>query len=243
VAGSYGTFSLNSAGVWTYTLDNANTDVQALGAGDSLTETFTAVSVDGSASEVITITINGTNDIPTLGGVVSGSVTEDGATLASGTLTVSDVDAGESSFAAQSNVAGSYGTFSLNSAGVWTYTLDNANTDVQALGAGDSLTETFTAVSVDGSASEVITITINGTNDIPTLGGVVSGNVTEDGATLASGTLTVSDVDAGESSFTAQSNVAGSYGTFSLNSAGVWTYTLDNANTDVQALGAGDSLT
>ena len=38
----YGTFTLTAAGVWTYTLDNSNAAVQALNAGQTLTDSFVA---------------------------------------------------------------------------------------------------------------------------------------------------------------------------------------------------------
>ena len=46
----YGTFTMTAAGVWTYTLDNANSAVQALNVGDTLTDTFTVTTVDGTAT-------------------------------------------------------------------------------------------------------------------------------------------------------------------------------------------------
>ena len=52
---------MTADGVWTYTLDNNNCAVQALNAGGTLTDTFTVTTVDGTA-QVVTITINGTND-------------------------------------------------------------------------------------------------------------------------------------------------------------------------------------
>ena len=36
---------MTAAGVWTYTLDNANCAVQALNVGDTLTDTFTVTTV------------------------------------------------------------------------------------------------------------------------------------------------------------------------------------------------------
>ncbi|MFW2561428.1 VCBS domain-containing protein, partial [Legionella sp. S2E2] len=58
-----------------------------------------------------------------------------------GTLTIADVDAGQSSFIAQPSVAGTYGTFTLAADGVWTYTANNAQTAIQQLGAGQTLTD------------------------------------------------------------------------------------------------------
>ena len=76
-ASTYGTFTLDAAGVWAYTLDNTNTAVQALNLGQTLTDTFTATTVDGT-EQLVTITINGRNDAAVISGVANGSVTEAG---------------------------------------------------------------------------------------------------------------------------------------------------------------------
>src|SRR6185312_8322752 len=167
-----------------------------------------------------------TNDVPVIGGVSTGSVTEDVGVVAgnlatSGALTIADVDQGQSNFTAQASTAGSnnYGTFTLDAAGNWTYTADDSQTAIQQLGQGQSITDSFTAVSSDGTASQIVTVTIHGTNDVPVIGGVSTGSVTEDVAVVTdhlntSGLLTINDVDQGQSNFTAQASVAGTYGTF-----------------------------
>ena len=106
-------------------------------------------------------------------------MTEDVAVVAgnlstSGALTIADVDAGQSNFTAQASTAGSngYGTFTLAADGAWTYTANDSQPAIQQLGAGQSLTDSFTAVSSDGTASQVVTVTIHGTNDVPVIGGV-----------------------------------------------------------------------
>ncbi|UTW44002.1 VCBS domain-containing protein [bacterium SCSIO 12844] len=83
--------------------------MQALGDGDTLTDTITVTSDDGTTQD-ITITITGTNDDPTIGGDTSGSVTEDAAATltTSGTLTISDTDTGEAVFNAET-ISGTYG--------------------------------------------------------------------------------------------------------------------------------------
>lgn len=93
--------------------------------------------------------------------------------VASGQLTITDVDAGEA--ALQGVAAGTagdngYGSFEVGSDGAWTFTLDNANAAIQALAEGETLTDTITVTSVDATATQVIEVTINGTNDAPTLG-------------------------------------------------------------------------
>ena len=68
---------------------------------------------------------------------------------------------------AQAGTLGSngFGTFTLAANGTWTYTANNSQTAIQQLGAGQSLTDSFTAVSSDGTASQIVTVTIHGTND------------------------------------------------------------------------------
>ncbi|MEB5967447.1 VCBS domain-containing protein, partial [Comamonas testosteroni] len=83
------------SGNWTYNLDNANQDVQALKSGQSITESFT-VTVDdghgGKATQVVTVTINGTDDgaiiTPAQPGDDKGTVTEDVTLSTGGQLTV-----------------------------------------------------------------------------------------------------------------------------------------------------------
>ncbi len=122
-------------------------------------------------------------DQSVIGGVMSGAVTASAETDAvpqtSGTLTIADSDTGESRFNVQDETGGLYGKFSIDDDGLWTYTLNNTNTDVMALRADEILRETFTVTSLDSLATANVTITITGINDPPTAGSVtVSG--TED---------------------------------------------------------------
>jgi VCBS repeat-containing protein len=164
-AGTYGTFTLVANGIWTYTADNTRTVIQQLGSGQSLTDSFTAMSADGTLSVPITVTINGTNDAAVIGGVSTGSVIEDvnvsnGNLTTGGTQTNSDLDQGQSSFRAQTSTSGFYGTFSLATDGAWTYTVDNSQTPM--LAAGAIATDSFTALSSDGTAGQRVTVAING---------------------------------------------------------------------------------
>ncbi|MBK9129458.1 MAG: hypothetical protein IPM13_16955 [Phycisphaerales bacterium] len=167
-----------------------------------MTDSFVAVSFDGSASKAVTITITGTNDVPVITGEDTGDrdVQEDVDASASGTLTIADVDDGESEFTAQPAGSATYGSYVLNADGTWTYTLDDTNGTVQALSAGETMTDSFVAVSEDGTASATVTITITGTNDVPVISGEATGDrsVTEESDLAASGTLTIADVDDGE---------------------------------------------
>ncbi|HKJ53352.1 MAG TPA: VCBS domain-containing protein, partial [Gammaproteobacteria bacterium] len=240
---AYGNFEM-TAGTWSYTLDDTNPAVQALGAGESLTDTFTFTASDGN-SQVVTITINGADDASVISGTIAGAVTEDAGVPATGTLTITDTDTSDTpSFPDVAPTAGdnAYGNFEMTS-GTWTYTLDDTNPAVQALGAGESLTDTFTFTASDGN-SQVVTITINGADDASVISGTTAGAVTEDAGVPATGTLTITDTDTSDTpSFPDVAPTAGdnAYGNFEMTS-GAWTYTLDNANAAVQGLDVGESI-
>ena len=71
-----------------------------------------------------TITGTATGAVVEAGGVANATP---GTPVASGSLTVSDADAGQNVFQAPSGLVGSYGNFTFIAAtGVWTYTLDAA---------------------------------------------------------------------------------------------------------------------
>ena len=170
-AHGFGTFTMTTAGVWTYTVNDANSTVQALNVGDTLTDTFTVTTIDGTP-QVVTIAIHGANDAAIISGATTGSVIEDGADrcgkpTATGTLTDTDVDNTPNRFTAvncPTTSDGGYGTFTMTADGLWTYKLDDANCAVQALDAGDTLTDTFTVTTIDGT-EQVVTIAIHGAND------------------------------------------------------------------------------
>jgi VCBS repeat-containing protein len=172
VASTYGTYSVTSAGVWTYTLNSSNATIDALGASQSATDTITVTAEDGTTEDV-TITITGTNDAAVIAGTTTGAVTEDASTTtATGTLTHTDVDANNDAnvFTAVSTAtdsANGYGTYTMTAAGDWTYTLDNTNATVSALAAAATTTDTFAVTAEDGT-SQTVTVTITGVNDAPT---------------------------------------------------------------------------
>lgn len=205
-AGTYGTFTLSADGAWTYTANNSQDAIQQLGAGQTLTDSFTAVSQDGSASQVVEVTIQGSDDKAEVYGDYRGVLDEDGLSFtASGTLTVIDRDAGQATFTTSGTVAGQYGSFEFtpgaDGIGQWTYVLDNQNPAVQALGAGDSMNESFT-VNTAGGGRSTVTVTIRGTNDVPDVSGVATGSVIEDSDASTGGQLSIIDVDTNQSFWT-----------------------------------------
>ncbi|MEH2531090.1 VCBS repeat-containing protein [Bradyrhizobium sp. AZCC 1588] len=166
----FGTFTMTTAGVWAYSIDQANSTVQALNVGDTLTDTFTVTTIDGTA-QVVTVTINGANDAAVISGATTGSVIEDSGAkcdepTVTGTLTATDVDNAPGFAAVNCPTASDagYGTFTMTADGVWTYELDESNCAVQALDEGDTLTDTFTVTTIDGT-EQVITVTIHGASD------------------------------------------------------------------------------
>ncbi|MBU2910095.1 VCBS domain-containing protein [Vibrio splendidus] len=236
ISGTNGDLTIDTNGHWVFT---ANSTFNQLNVGDKVEETFTVSSIDGTPS-TIKITINGTNDKAVISGTSAGAVTEESQLQTSGSLTVTDVDAGQGHFS-NTDIAGTLGTLHITNSGTWTYDLDNTNPTVQALGKGTTATDTITVHSADGTPHQ-ITITVNGTNDKAIIGGTNSGAVTEESQLQTSGTLTVTDVDTGEAHFS-NTDIAGTLGTLHLTDNGTWTYDLDNTNPQVQALGKGATAT
>ncbi|MBU9698033.1 VCBS domain-containing protein, partial [Rhodobacteraceae bacterium HSP-20] len=242
----YGTFTFNTeTGEWTFAIDNDN--AQLLGAGDSEDVTLTVTSLDGTATQTITVTVNGVNDLATISGNDAGSVTEDGTASVSGTLSVADADDGEAGFQepAAADLDTDYGSFTFDAGtGAWTFTIDNAA--AQSLGADDSKDVTLTVTSLDGTDTQTITVTVTGTNDAPVItNSNTTASVTEDAATnKVSGTLSITDADAGQAGFASTSSLNGTYGTFTFDAATKgWTYTLNNSLAATQALTASDVKT
>ena len=180
---TYGTFAVNSAtGVWTYTLDNSAEDTQALVEGQSVTQSYVVRVTDNLgafADQTVVVTIRGTNDKPEIFAVnyddEIDNVTEDvsGEDVVTGTIEAGDVDTGAVLTYSAATQQGDYGSFHIDThTGAWTYTLDNDRAATQALGFEDSYDESFiVSVRDDKGAivNEEVTITVNGTNDAPTI--------------------------------------------------------------------------
>src|SRR5262245_14738199 len=123
--------------------------------------------------------MQGTNDVPVIGGVRTADVTQNVNVVGrnifpTGALTIADVDAGQSNFTAQASTPGNngFGTFTLAANGAWTYTANDSQTAIQQLGAGQSLTDSFTAVSSDGTASRSEERRVGRDSGLPTMGAV-----------------------------------------------------------------------
>jgi len=169
--GTFGTLYLNSA-TGNYTFVPNNAAINALKA--NATQSFVITVSDGSlsASESFDISILGADDASIISGTKAGSVVgavgvshaSPGLLIAKGTLTDTDVDDPANTFTAvnaPTTSVGGYGSFTLTTAGVWTYTLDNANSSVQALHVGDTLTDSFTVTTIGGTP-QTVTLVIHG---------------------------------------------------------------------------------
>ncbi|ARP38497.1 VCBS domain-containing protein [Vibrio syngnathi] len=261
-----GMLTITDDGEWTYVVDND--DVQYLDDDEFVTEVYTVTAIDGTTSEV-TITINGADDPSEItvgeGDSDMGQVTEDvdvnpetDQLTTSGTLTITDVDANDvAAFQPNGtfNPEGStndtaLGMLTITDDGEWTYVVDND--DVQYLDDDEFVTEVYTVTAIDGTTSEV-TITINGADDPSEItvgqGDNDMGEVTEDvevdpesNDLMATGTLTITDVDANDvAAFQPNGtfNPEGStndtaLGMLTITDDGEWTYVVDND--DVQYL-------
>jgi len=250
IVGTFGDITIDAVGNWSYAADNTQAAIQNLAAGATLIDTISITSFDGTTHNIV-ITINGANDAAVIGGVDTGVVTEDVDpdldTLleTAGTLTITDTDTGEASFTA-GTIVGMFGDIAIDAAGNWSYAADNTQAVIQNLAAGATLIDTISITSFDGTTHNIV-ITINGANDAAVIGGVDTGAVTEDVDpdldTLleTAGTLTITDTDTGEASFTA-GTLAGTYGALVIDAAGNWSYAADNTQFAIQSLTTGDSL-
>ena len=176
----------------------------------------------------------------------TGSITEEDTADLTGAITVTDPDANQDAIKAQSNSSKTYGSFSTNSAGEWSYKLDNANEAIQALNTGEMLVEDISISSLDGT-THTINITINGLDEPAqtpaTFSGDLSASMNSGDTAPATGTVIVTDPDLDEDVIIAQPSSTKTYGSFSIGTDGAWSYLLDNSNPAVQGLKAGESLT
>jgi VCBS repeat-containing protein len=250
--GYLGTFSLdpvNQAGdsvAWHFSV--ADSALDSLAFGQTLTQSYDVTVNDGhggTAGQTVTVTITGTNDqLMITSAAQAGSITEladhapgEGNTTLgdSGTITFADVDVTDThgaSFAAQGS--GYLGTFSLGAvdqaghAVGWSFSVSDFALD--SLADGQTLTQSYVVTLDDGhaaTATQTVTVTINGSNDAPTItsatttGAVVEipdGTAGENATThVTGGAINFADIDTIDThgaSFAAQGSDY--LGTFSL---------------------------
>ncbi|WP_299357112.1 VCBS domain-containing protein, partial [uncultured Shimia sp.] len=170
---SHGTISGDAANGFTFTPDaNYNGPVQ-------LSYTVTD-GHGGTVAQTASLTLVPTGDAASVSGQDTGAVTEDRISgmqwlRVGGHLDVIDPDAGEDRFIGNTHYQPAYPTslggntsLVIGPTGDWIYLGDNTDPRIQALGDGDTLTDTVTVRTVDGTTHQ-IQITIHGTNDAPVL--------------------------------------------------------------------------
>ncbi|OWF65919.1 hypothetical protein B6A14_09180 [Polynucleobacter hirudinilacicola] len=188
----YGKFSVDMDGTWTYSMNSAYDEFEE---GRNYTDSITVTTADGT-TQLITVTIAGTNDAAVISGTSTASLTETNAALTTtGTLTSTDVDGTANAFIALPSTAGNngYGKFTMTSGGAWTYTADTANNEFVS---GTNYTDSVTVQAADGT-NKTITVTIAGTNDAPVISAVTSPVAyTEGGSAITlDSAITLSDSD------------------------------------------------
>ena len=122
-----------------------------------------------SASASLGLSLDAVNDpAGNFTGSTSGAVTEDALVdVVSGNVDFSDPDNPNDSWSPISNPILSdkgYGTFTVSADGVWQYQLNNGNSTVDGLQTGQTLLDTFTLTTADGTTTQV-SVTINGHSD------------------------------------------------------------------------------
>ncbi|MFN2201851.1 MAG: VCBS domain-containing protein, partial [Caldilineaceae bacterium] len=198
IVGIFGSLQIFPDGSYTYTLDNADPDTQALAQSEQGFEFFVYTVADSSgltAEANLIVTVNGANDAPVAiadnNTNAPDPVVEDGDPTASGSVLSNDTDVDNGAVltvaAVNGNstnvgiaVTGTYGSVIINSDGSYTYTLDNADPDTQALGQGEVVTEEFQYTVTDeygATDTATLTLTITGADDAPTLQAVTAGSI------------------------------------------------------------------
>ncbi len=242
-ATTYGQISYNEQGDWRYELNNQLSEVQALGAGDILTESIAITAQDG-ASFFVELTINGSNDRSSISGAIRENVTEDlvgdssnQVVEVSGNLNIEDIDSGEARFISESEIETTYGTAEINALGEWHYVLNNELSAIQGLTNDSQLTDHFSVRSFDG-ANQTIQITIQGSDDSPLLNGSNRVELNLASNDTVNGQLGINDPDFGQSHFQAESNISGNFGFGSIEENGSWSYHVDTTHPEINELDA-----
>ncbi len=245
-------------GIVTWNYSVAASAVEYLAAGQLKVETFTFDVDDGEGgvvSRTVSVTITGTNDAPVVAadnnvgdaviesGVSPGNTAFPGDASAAGNVLTNDtdVDTGDTKTVSAVNgvasnvgavITGTYGTITIAANGSYNYSLNNADTDTNALVQGASATEVFsyTVRDTNGATNTAnLTINITGTNDAPTIDiDGVAAYTTGGAAATVDSSITIADVDSANLSgatvqitgnlqtgdtltFTSQPGITGSY--------------------------------
>ena len=163
---------MTAAGVWTYTLDNTNSAVQTLNVGDTLTDTFTVTTIDGTP-QVVTITIHGP--------LIAAMGTAPSLTLSETHLTATAPDdniAGSAPDATLTTTSGNFSTAFTSVQGVDGATISYALSITGGNGTASGL--------IDSHSGQADVLVLNGNTiegHVGTTGGALAFTITVDPAT------------------------------------------------------------
>ena len=207
ISAIYGTYSVQADGNWIYYLNNTNTTVDTLNTGDTLIDTITVTTEDGTIKD-ITITITGTNDTPIAYSDTT-VVNEDTSVVIDVLANDTDVD---SDALIVTSATAANGTVTINDDGTLTY---QGNQDFNG-------TDIITYTVSDGELTDttIVTVDINAVNDQTTVTNSTI-IVVEDAIVLIDFTANATDID-GDTLTVTQATVAN--GTVTINADGTLTY-------------------
>jgi VCBS repeat-containing protein len=188
---------------WVYNISEAN--LNFLAEGETVMAVFTITADDnngGTATQDVTVTIHGTNDIPTIGTSASGGFTEavNGSNMVlseSGTVTFDDLDGTDVidiTYASNNDIAWSGGTIKgplaaqllagfttkatdAQAPGTTSWTYSSTGTNLDFLAKGETITFSYTVTATDNTgatATDTVAFTITGTNDTGVAGSLPS---------------------------------------------------------------------
>ncbi|MDP5135728.1 VCBS domain-containing protein [Rheinheimera baltica] len=89
-------------------------------------------------------------------GMLSGTIQNTATEPLTGSVTVIDPNFGEDEIVAQNAMLLDFGTFSINAQGNWSYTVDVNNETVASLELGNSVNDTVTITSLDGTTADIV---------------------------------------------------------------------------------------
>ena len=120
-----------------------------------ITSSPIAANLNADALTQVSGAINNVPEPATFEGLTA-SIANDETSPLTGMVVVNDVNFGEDKVVPQSGTVTSYGTFSIEESGAWSYTLDTANTEVSTLEVGESVSDVIPLESADGTPAALV---------------------------------------------------------------------------------------
>lgn len=120
-----------------------------------ITSSPIAANLNPDALTQVSGAINNVPEPATFEGL-SASIANDETSPLTGMVVVNDVNFGEDRVIPQAETATTYGTFSIEESGAWTYVLDTANAEVSSLEVGESVSDVISLESADGTPAALV---------------------------------------------------------------------------------------